>query len=367
MRILIWSDAFWPEIGGLEVFGTSLVTELQRRGHECRIITNQREFVDPNLSHYRDMPIYRFHFAKMLVENDLAEIRSTQEACASVIAEFKPEVIHLNSVQGGIVHFNLQQKRRRLPALLTLHDNFLFQLSDKMTQWALRHVDALATVSDSVRRNALAFDPRLSPRLQVVLNALPVPELSPTPLPPTRRILAFGRLVKEKGFDLAIKAFARIAGRFPDAILTIAGDGSEKASLQKLAVESGIADRIHFSGWVSPEKIPELINEHSLVVMPSRWQEPFGLAALQAAQMGRPLIASITGGIPEIVIDGVTGKLFENENLSALTEALASLLENPELGATLGRQARAHVLEHFDFGRFVTAYENLYARVQNAP
>ena len=120
-----------------------------------------------------------------------------------------------------------------------------------------------------------------------------MPDLEPTPPPfDAPRVLYAGRLVREKGVDVAIDAFAAITTRFPKAHLVIAGDGVTRQDLEQQVVDLCLQDRVEFVGWVDPEKMPALINSSTIVVMPSRWEEPFGLVALQAAQMARPIVAT---------------------------------------------------------------------------
>ncbi len=96
--------------------------------------------------------------------------------------------------------------------------------------------------------------------------------------------------------------------------------------------------------------------------MPSRF-EPFGLVALQAAQMGRPVIASRVGGLPEVVVDGETGLLVDPENVPLLAQAIESLLAQPDRSVEMGAQARAHAERNFSWDRFVGHYEMLYKRL----
>ena len=358
MRILIWTHAFHPEIGGLEVFCLQVAKGLAARGHEIEIVTNRRGSGAPESTRHQGFPVHGFCFDHALVKQDLAAMGSQHKACAAVLDRFDPEIIHLNVVHASIFNFMSQQRRRRRPALLTLHDSVLFASRNDIALNSLKTVDAMAAVSEAVRAQVLEFHPGLADRIHTILNALPQPALAPAPFPSRHDILAFGRLVPEKGFDLAIRAFAQVATRFPDATLTIVGDGKERGSLQDLAADTGFGNRIRFPGWVSPEEIPALIGRHTLVVMPSRW-EPFGLAALQAAQMGRPIVAARSGGIPEIVVDGVTGKLFKSDDMPELAAALDLLLGQPELGRRMGDEARCHATQNFDFEKFLGTYEKL--------
>jgi glycogen(starch) synthase len=175
------------------------------------------------------------------------------------------------------------------------------------------------------------------------------------------RILCLGRHVRDKGFDVALDAFARIADRFPESRLTIAGDGPERAALQRQASELGIAGRVDFPGRV-PEVHP-YFEAATLVVMPSRWEETFGLVALEAALMGRAVVATRVGALPEVVQDEVTGMVVESEDSAGLALAIASLLERPAVVRRMGRAARERALEAFSLPRCIDRYEELYRRL----
>jgi glycogen(starch) synthase len=360
MRILIWTDGFWPQIGGLEFFCMRIVAALKERGHTCAVLTEQKVSAEVIASHYQDIPVYGFPFELAFRSGNLPLLRRHFEACARLLEEFQPDVVHLNAVMRGAIGFLLEQRRRRLRTVLTLHDNSLAQHARGLGPGLLDAVDIIAAISQWNRAYIAGCDPRVEARLRVIPNALPSPAVAPAPLPATFRLLGLGRLVREKGFDLAIRAFAEVAQRFPESTLTLAGEGKDAETLRQLAAKTGLGSRIHFTGWVDPENVPALINQHSAVIMPSRWQEPFGLVALQAAQMGRAIIASDSGALPEIVVDGVTGALVPNENLPAYVQALRNFIETPTLVERLGQQARRHVETAFPFEAFIAKYEAAY-------
>jgi glycogen(starch) synthase len=169
-------------------------------------------------------------------------------------------------------------------------------------------------------------------------------------------------MVVEKGFDLALIALAEIRRHFPTAMLTCIGDGPARKSLEELARSLGIGPAVDFPGWVEPDDVFRWMERSSMVLMPSRWEEPFGLMALQGAQMMRPVVAARTGGLPEVVIDGRTGLLFDRDDAGALAECVLRLLRDQEFARSLGRAGRLRALEEFPLGRQVDSYETLYAQ-----
>jgi glycogen(starch) synthase len=171
-----------------------------------------------------------------------------------------------------------------------------------------------------------------------------------------------GRLVSRKGFDVALSAFASIVRRFRSARMIIAGDGPARPALERQAAGLGLTGFVDFIGWVMPEQVPALINTATLMIVPSR-REPFGLTALEAAQMARPVVATRVGGLSEIVVHGQTGLLVEKESPDALAEAITTLLKHPETATQMGYAARSRAIEKFGWDRYVDAHVMLYRRL----
>ena len=98
MRILIWTDAFWPEIGGLELFCVRLAEAWQESGHACAVVTERRKSEKLVTHSYRGIPVHETNFERALRGADLPHLRRQHETCGHFIEEFQPDVIHLNSV-----------------------------------------------------------------------------------------------------------------------------------------------------------------------------------------------------------------------------------------------------------------------------
>jgi glycogen(starch) synthase len=230
----------------------------------------------------------------------------------------------------------------------------------------LQAADWVVGVSSAMLQEARRRAPEIIPRSSVIHPSLPAVDREAAPPPSDHVFLAAGRLIPEKGFDVVLKAFARIVERFPRTRLVIAGDGSARPELTRLASQFALGDRVEFPGWVAPDAMADLIRASSIVVVPSRWQEPFGLVALQAGQESRPVVASRVGGLPEIVVDGETGLLVESENPSALADAMAYLIENPDEAGRLGANGRRRAKLDFDWSAYVRVHTELYARLLGA-
>jgi phosphatidylinositol alpha-1,6-mannosyltransferase len=162
------------------------------------------------------------------------------------------------------------------------------------------------------------------------------------------RLLFVGRLVRRKGADLLIEAFGRLRADMPSVRLDIVGDGPELPNLIALARKLDLGDAVTFHGALFGRRLWEVYAKAALLVLPSRQSaydvEGFGTVFLEAGMFGIPSIGTRTGGIPEAVVDGVTGKLVRDGNVGELGDAIKSLLDDPEEAERLGTNARAEAL-----------------------
>jgi glycosyltransferase involved in cell wall biosynthesis len=364
VRVLYISDFFLPDIGGVEVISGQLLSALKRKGHQFVVATSHQLLNLPDQTDYDGIEVHRFEFRRSLSSRDLKSMKGIVERLGALKRGFQPDLVHIAAGANAFFH----ERTRSIhpaPTLVTLHEIFgpgtaLDGVIGRMFTSADWIVASSAAVLDNLRR-AL---PQATDHSSLILNALEMPALAPAPLvldPP--RLLCVGRLVREKGFDVAIRAMKAIVARFHSARMIIAGDGIARLELEQLARQLGISDAIKFLGWVAPAGIGALINTSSIVVMPSRWQEPFGLVALQAAQMGRPIVATRQGGLPEIVLDGETGLLVNANDSDGVANAVTWLLERPESARRMGAMALERAQEKFSADGFANAYDALYRRL----
>ena len=181
-------------------------------------------------------------------------------------------------------------------------------------------------------------------------------------------ILHVARLVEVKGTEYLIRAFAGVAARHAAAQLIIIGEGPLGRRLRALADSLGLRERIAFLGARPHAQVLERLRQAAMLVLPSvptgsGRVEGLGMAALEAAASGVPVIGSAQGGIPEAVVDGRTGYLVPPRDADALGRRISELLDDPAARQRLGAEGRAHVERHFDIRRQTQALEHLYDAV----
>ena len=183
---------------------------------------------------------------------------------------------------------------------------------------------------------------------------------------PDGAVVALGvsRLVPRKGFDVLLRAAARLRRTHPDFVVAIAGGGRDRDRLERIAGETNAETR--FLGRVDDEDLPDLYGSADIFAMlcRNRWfgleQEGFGIVFLEAAAAGVPALAGASGGAAEAVRDGVTGFVVDPpDELDAATAALGRLLDDSALRQRMGTTARARAVEEF-------SYDVLAARLQAA-
>lgn len=176
--------------------------------------------------------------------------------------------------------------------------------------------------------------------------------------PRDRDIAYVGRINRDKGVDLLIDALASLAAKGVQLRATVIGEGPAAAGLAARAAEAGISDLVAFVGAKREADLVRELNRHRLLVVPSRWQEPFGIVALEGAACGCVVIGTASGGLPEAV--GPCGPIVPKDDAASLAEAIGRLIADPALMASYRQAAPAHLARHRP-AAMVDAYERLIA------
>ena len=184
-----------------------------------------------------------------------------------------------------------------------------------------------------------------------------------------RVVLALSRLVPRKGIDVVIAAAALLAPSRPDLVVAVAGGGRDRVRLERLAAASGAP--VRFLGRVAEDDLPGLVAAADVLAVPcrSRWggleQEGFGIVFLEAAACGVPAVAGRSGGAAEAVADGETGAVVDRpDDPRAVADALAPLLDDPELRTARGQAARRRAEEQFHYDRLAAVLDRALAPLE---
>lgn len=172
-----------------------------------------------------------------------------------------------------------------------------------------------------------------------------------------------GRLETQKGHTYLLEAWPQLVAEFPDARLLVVGDGRLREALDAQARGLGVAGSVVFTGFRAD--VPRLLDAVDIVALPSLY-EGMPLTAIEAAAMGRPVVATAVDGTPEVVDDGVTGLLVPPADPTALARALRALLRDPERARAMGGAGRRRALERFDLARHVEATARVYREMVRA-
>jgi phosphatidylinositol alpha-1,6-mannosyltransferase len=159
-----------------------------------------------------------------------------------------------------------------------------------------------------------------------------------------------------KGVDRTLEAVAALASEFPDLVYVVAGDGPQRAELERRASAPDLAGRVRLLGDVEDADVPALHRLAEVFLLPSRREagdevEGFGVSLVEASASGLPVIGGRSGGIPEAVLEGGTGLLVDPDEPASIARALRRLLEDRELARRLGRRGREEVVRHFNWDR----------------
>lgn len=239
-----------------------------------------------------------------------------------------------------------------------------------LNRFSARLDDRVIVISDAIGRyltQRINLDPQKMVRIHYGLER----QDSHATAEPARVRRAFGlaneipligtvaRLEPEKGQDVLVRAMPRVLERVPAAHLLLIGHDWQgfRDELQALAEGLGVADYVTFAGFRSD--VPRLLPGLDLFVVPSR-AEGFGLVLLEAMQWDLPIVATTAGSIPEIVLDGETGRLVPPDAPAPLAEAIVELLADPERAAALGRAGGRRLREHFTWERMIRETEAVY-------
>jgi glycogen synthase len=369
MRILFWSELAWPHVGGVEILTRKLMVALCRRGHQVMLIASHADLPLPDERIEDGILVHRLPMQETLTLRRLDLYAQTKRRLVRLKQDFQPDAVHVNFPSPSVLLHWSSSAPNSAPSLLSIHHTLadLTAGPDTLVGRSLRAAAWIVSNSRCTYDDTIRGYPQARDRCSMIYNGLDHPPEPVTALPwDPPRVLCLGRLTRDKGFDVALAAFAEVRRAIPNCRLTVAGNGPEFDTLNALAGSLAIRDAVDFPGWVAPADAKRLLNSATVVIVPSLVRESFGLVALEAMQMGRPVIAADTGALPELVTHQETGLVTPVGDARALASAIVRVLSNRELAAGMGAAGRRRALEDFGLDRYVQEYESLYARLHAA-
>jgi len=330
MNILFTSHRFSPDIGGIESHSEILAGHFASKG--CRVVLATRSSDDSTTRKF-PYPVLRRVGAKSLRQ-----------------AFRNADIVYQNNIELGSLWPGILLRK---PLVISIHtwmrgSDGRRRLVDLLKKLVIKNCSQVICVSDALRRDSFEnafvipnpYDNRLFRKLKNSSR--------------DKAIVFVGRLVSDKGADFLIEAFARLAtdSSFIQACarkgvkwnLTIIGSGSEERSLRLMVAEKGLSEFVDFSGCVSGERLVSILNKHRVIVIPSRWREPFGMVALEGMACGCVPIGSDGGGLPDAI--GAAGLTYTRGLIEALIGGLRRLFLDPNLIEGFCDKAEEHLAKH---------------------
>jgi glycosyltransferase involved in cell wall biosynthesis len=321
MKILIFSHAFSPAIGGIETVSEILADHFAKEGHQVHLLTWTKEAgekIFPYKITRNPRPIDLFKciaWADVLLENNPC----FQMSWPNLILN-KPKVTSLHTWIGkNPDHLNLKETLKR----------------------------KCLSLSKQLIACSTAISERISSKAIVITNPYDSGKFKIKPeIKKIKDFLFLGRLVSDKGVSMAIKAFKLFADQHAatSTSFTIVGDGPEMANLLLEVKNAGLEDRVNFLGNLQGTALVDTLNEHRYLLVPSLWDEPFGLVVLEAMACGCIPIVADGGGLPEAT--GKAGLIFKKGDVEGLYKCMVKITGDQVLQEQFREAAFIHLKNH---------------------
>ncbi|NCR38402.1 MAG: glycosyltransferase family 4 protein [Microcystis aeruginosa W13-11] len=389
MKILLINDYSTPS-GGAELLMLSLRDKLRQRGHDARCFSSNAQPLKMNPEADYTCFGTTSSWRTILQTGNFWAVQHLQQ----VLKTFQPDLVHIflfltqlsplilpllkdipsiyyavwyraicpigtKLLPNGVpcqVPFGIPCYQNRC---LPLRDWLPLMLQMNLWQKWGNNFNLWTAASKTVQESMLEANFN---HVEVVWHGVPQEnQRLPLQFPPNIAFAA--RLVKEKGADILLRAFAQVIAQIPQAQLNLVGEGVERDNLEKRIIELNLTKNVVMHGQMPRNAMEALFSNAWVQVVPSLWAEPFGLITASAMMRGTAVIASATGGSQDIVTEEKTGFLFPPGDVDALATSLLKILQNRELAEKLGYHGRKFALAHLTEDIFVDNFLSLYDRL----
>ncbi|WP_158210682.1 N-acetyl-alpha-D-glucosaminyl L-malate synthase BshA [Myroides phaeus] len=366
----------YPTFGGSGVVATELGLELAKRDHEVHFITYSQPvrlaLLNPNIYYHEvnvpEYPLFHYQPYELALTSKLVDM----------VKLFKIDVLHVHyaiphAYAGFMAKQMLKAEGIDLPMITTLHGTDITLVGNHpnyktAVSFSINNSDFVTSVSESLKQSTHSLF-GTKKEIHVIPNFIEVKEFDPGDTPCKRSAMAskdefiithISNFRKVKRIDDVVSIFYGIQKEIP-AKLMLVGDGPEKETAERMALELGIYDKIIFFG--NSNEIESILSYSDLFLLPSE-TESFGLAALEAMAMGVPVISSNTGGLPEVNEDGVSGYLSDVRDVDNMVKNALKILKDKDTLCSFKKNAR-EVAKKFSIDKVLPLYEELYEKAVN--
>jgi glycosyltransferase involved in cell wall biosynthesis len=374
----------WDNLGGVCGVVNAVALHMQRQGHNAYLLLPSDENELAETTSRAGLPAFRLNVRSAETSNAplrglggfLKSYRRTQRVLRTLTGDLGIDVINVHFVGAPSLHLALTCRKSRSRLVTSIHGADLLPYNKATPEghhsinYVLKHSSSIIAPSRAFAEAATQRWPVLEQQtITVIPNGVDISELgydadAPWTESASQNVLSIAALVPYKGIDILINAFALIADEFPDVRLKLVSGGPAAAQLAGLAAHLGLGQRIEFLGAVDRPRIGQLLREATVFVLASRsHSESFGIAAVEAMALDRPVIASSVGALPDIIEHDRTGMLVPPGDPQALADAMRRALANRQLREQLGRAAGLAVRGQYLWSRTGAEYESLLTSV----
>jgi glycosyltransferase involved in cell wall biosynthesis len=374
MRVVMLSNSFPPEIGGIQEHVSNLAQTLARQGHQLKVVTvrrNKSERVRDTFAGLDVTRVPQLNLPKTLTTQYLA---STTALLIAMRLRGQADVVHYHTFWPDA--FTAFVVNKFVPTVYTAHESRFLLMAEqpKSRRWlklALRPFQGILAPSTELLEVTRQLGVS-SEKSAFIANAVDASKFRPGVTGETVRarygipldhclILCPRRLVPKNGLEFLIESIPSIRRRFSDVSVLIAGDGPERERLEARVRELGLHESVIFAGNQDNDDLPEFYAAADIVAIPSL-KEATSIAGLEAMASACAVVATNVGGLPEIIEDGVSGLLVPPRDPEALALAIMRLIETPELRKQLGLAGRARVEQKFTWEQVASETTRAYER-----
>jgi|SRR5215213_2683862 len=301
-----------------------------------------------------------------------------EETGIRLVQKWKPDVVHLHTAWFWPIARAIREQTST-PLVYTVHslDRAEYEIGDFVTHWdtqetVIAAADRVIALSRDERDLITKYCPEARERIRIVGNGI---DDSETARAAVRRkpqndapvVLYSGRFVDRKGIRELFQAIPRVLSCVPNVRFVLAGGYGTAEQIEEIWLDDSLRQyrsQIHFTGWLTPDKVSEWYQRADILVMPS-WYEPFGMVILEGMLHGLPIAATAVGGPVDILEHDKNALLFAPKDVDALADAILQLVRRPALRHRVGQEAAREVRHHWLWPNIVKKMQAVYREVCN--